>query len=126
MAPKNDSSETSFTYSSRCRATGGLSATRSGIATWNLRGQRLETIADQLVYKAIKHDIGAVCLSETYGGPKETKVSIRDHSGDLWQLLGTTVAAGPVNSRGCGFLISPRFEVISFEQFSHRVSLVKL
>ena len=62
--------------------------------------------------------------SETYGGRKESNVSFQDHSGDLWQLLCTAVAEGPVNSRGRNFLISPCYKVISFEQFSPRVSLV--
>ena len=48
----------------------------------------------------------------------------RDHAGDTWQVLCSTVSEE--SRRGTGFLISPKFEVLSFEQFSPRVSLVRL
>ena len=67
-------------------------------------------------------DIGVMCLSETHGGPGDEKVL--DHAGDTWQVLCSAVSEQ--SKRGTGFLISPRFEVLSFEQFSPRVSMVKL
>ena len=123
VSPKNADSEAVFARSKLgCASSGGFAAVRCGVATWNLRGQRMDLTIDQLVHVAMARDIGAVCLTETHGGTE--REAFLDHAGDTWQVLCSAVSEE--SRRGTGFLISPKFEVLSFEQFSPRVSLVRL
>lgn len=123
VSPKNADSEAVFARSKLgCASSGGFAAVRCGVATWNLRGQRMDLTIDQLVHVAMARDIGAVCLTEMHGGTE--REAFLDHAGDTWQVLCSAVSEE--SRRGTGFLISPKFEVLSFEQFSPRVSLVRL
>ena len=108
------------------RATGGMAISGGQVGTWNVRGQNPGEWVSQAIHESIKRDLGVVCLTEVNcGGFLDARtVEFHDIAGDTWNFLSVGEEAG--NTRGTGFLVAPRYEVVEMKAFSPRVSVLTL
>ena len=106
-------------------AVSSLALAQLNFGSWNVRGG-LENLTsgklEHLVSLANDQRLGILALQETWSRGRQLKV-VQDGLGRDWTLA----TAGPllgVQSQGTGFLVSPKYRVVSFKANSPRVSWI--
>ena len=117
-----------------------MALSQLALGAWNIRGlftndsglKRLDddtasqdcSKMSQLIFHAIQHGIGLLCISETHGRSARSDICVEDKFGDTWRILESGNPQG--GTKGVGFLVSPSFHVEEFVAMGPRMALIKV